>query len=165
MAMTERADSRFAGACTGESTDRARTGGKHSSEASQTAALARALLHGRKASHRTGHGCFLQTPALNRSRGQRSPRRVHATGTEKRVPRDLLPIFIAGPCAIESRAFALETAEELKGIFAKANLPFVYKSSFDKANRSSASGFRGVGMDEGLSILDEVRRNARRARS
>ena len=75
----------------------------------------------------------------------------------KPMTRSLLH-FIAGPCAIESRAFALETAEELKGIFDKANLPFVYKSSFDKANRSSASGFRGVGMDAGLSILDEVRR-------
>jgi 2-dehydro-3-deoxyphosphooctonate aldolase (KDO 8-P synthase) len=65
--------------------------------------------------------------------------------------------FIAGPCAIESRSFALETAEELKGIFDKAGLLFIYKSSFDKANRSSANGFRGVGMDEGLSILAEVR--------
>ena len=65
--------------------------------------------------------------------------------------------FISGPCAIESRAFALETAEELKGIFAKAGLPFIYKSSFDKANRSSAGSFRGVGIKEGLSILAEVR--------
>ena len=65
--------------------------------------------------------------------------------------------FISGPCAIESRAFALETAEELKGIFGKAGLPFIYKSSFDKANRSSSSSFRGVGMKEGLSILAEVR--------
>ncbi|MGZ3254603.1 MAG: 3-deoxy-8-phosphooctulonate synthase [Burkholderiaceae bacterium] len=65
--------------------------------------------------------------------------------------------FICGPCAIESRSFALETAEELKGIFDKAGLPFVYKSSFDKANRSSSSSFRGVGMEEGLSILAEVK--------
>lgn len=65
--------------------------------------------------------------------------------------------FIAGPCAIEGRAFALETAEELKGIFASVGLPFIYKSSFDKANRSSSDSFRGVGMDEGLSILAEVR--------
>lgn len=65
--------------------------------------------------------------------------------------------FIAGPCAIESRSFALETAEELKSIFASVGLPFIYKSSFDKANRSSAGSFRGVGMDEGLSILEEVR--------
>lgn len=65
--------------------------------------------------------------------------------------------FIAGPCAMESRSFALETAEELKDIFAKAGLSFIYKSSFDKANRSSAKSFRGVGIDEGLSILAEVR--------
>jgi len=65
--------------------------------------------------------------------------------------------FFAGPCAIESRAFALETAEELKNIFDAAGLPLVYKSSFDKANRSSNSSFRGVGLDEGLSILAEVK--------
>jgi 2-dehydro-3-deoxyphosphooctonate aldolase (KDO 8-P synthase) len=65
--------------------------------------------------------------------------------------------FIAGPCAIESRQFALETAEELKGIFAVAGIPLTYKSSFDKANRSSASGFRGVGMEKGLEILDEIK--------
>jgi len=65
--------------------------------------------------------------------------------------------FISGPCAIESRAFALETAEELKGIYAKAGVPFIYKSSFDKANRSSAGSFRGVGIKEGLSILAEVK--------
>jgi 2-dehydro-3-deoxyphosphooctonate aldolase (KDO 8-P synthase) len=65
--------------------------------------------------------------------------------------------FFSGPCAIESRSFALETAEALKGIFAKAGLPFAYKSSFDKANRSSGGSFRGVGLDEGLSILAEVK--------
>lgn len=67
------------------------------------------------------------------------------------------PFFITGPCVIESRSFALETAAELKGIFAAAGLPFIYKSSFDKANRSSSESFRGVGMNEGLSILAEVR--------
>ncbi len=65
--------------------------------------------------------------------------------------------FITGPCAMEGRSFALETAHELKEIFESVGLPFIYKSSFDKANRSSASSFRGVGMDEGLSILAEVR--------
>lgn len=65
--------------------------------------------------------------------------------------------FISGPCAIESRAFALETAEALKEIFTEAGLPFAYKSSFDKANRSSSSSFRGVGIDEGLSILAEIK--------
>ena len=65
--------------------------------------------------------------------------------------------FIAGPCAIEGRAHALEVSAALKEIFSKAGMPFIYKSSFDKANRSSGSGFRGVGMVEGLSILAEVR--------
>ncbi len=69
-----------------------------------------------------------------------------------------LPLFfIAGPCAIEGRSQALETAAALKEIFSAAGFPFLYKSSFDKANRSSVSGFRGVGMKEGLSILAEVR--------
>ena len=68
------------------------------------------------------------------------------------------PLFcIAGPCAIEGRSQTLEVAEALKEIFATAGMPFVYKSSFDKANRSSRASFRGVGMAEGLSILAEVR--------
>ena len=65
--------------------------------------------------------------------------------------------FIAGPCAIESRAHALEVSAALKEIFAEAGIPFIYKSSFDKANRSSGAGFRGVGLAEGLSSLAEVR--------
>lgn len=68
------------------------------------------------------------------------------------------PLFcIAGPCAIEGRSQALEVAEALKEIFAKVGMPLVYKSSFDKANRSSGASFRGVGMTEGLSILADVR--------
>jgi 2-dehydro-3-deoxyphosphooctonate aldolase (KDO 8-P synthase) len=70
--------------------------------------------------------------------------------------RDRL-FFIAGPCVIEGREFALKTAEELKKIFHMVGAPFVYKSSFDKANRSSGASFRGVGLEEGLSILAEVR--------
>ena len=58
---------------------------------------------------------------------------------------------------MESRAHALEVSAALKEIFAEAGIPFLYKSSFDKANRSSGAGFRGVGMKEGLSILAEVR--------
>ena len=69
------------------------------------------------------------------------------------------PLFlIAGPCAIESRTLALETAGRLKEITAALGVPFVYKSSFDKANRSSGGSFRGPGIDEGLRILDDVRR-------
>ena len=65
--------------------------------------------------------------------------------------------FIAGPCAIEGHTQALETAWALKEIFDVMTIPFLYKSSFDKANRSSISSFRGVGMKEGLSILADVR--------
>jgi len=69
------------------------------------------------------------------------------------------PLFlIAGPCAIESLGLALETAGRLREITAALGVPFVYKSSFDKANRSSGGSFRGPGLDEGLRILDEVRR-------
>jgi len=68
------------------------------------------------------------------------------------------PIFlIAGPCAIESRQLALDTAGQLKEICAAVGVPFIYKSSFDKANRSSGKSFRGVGMDEGLKILADVK--------
>ncbi len=68
------------------------------------------------------------------------------------------PLFlIAGPCVVESRQMALDTATELKGIAAALGVPFIYKSSYDKANRSSGSSFRGPGMDEGLRILGEVR--------
>lgn len=68
------------------------------------------------------------------------------------------PFFlIAGPCVIESRQMALETAGTLKALTAKLGIPFVYKSSFDKANRSSGKSFRGPGMAEGLQILADVR--------
>src|SRR5690606_14043364 len=69
------------------------------------------------------------------------------------------PLFlIAGPCVIESRQLALDTAGALKEIADAVGIPFIYKSSYDKANRSSNKTFRGFGMDEGLKILDEVRR-------
>lgn len=69
------------------------------------------------------------------------------------------PLFlIAGPCVIESREFAIETAGQLKEIAAKVGIPFIYKSSYDKANRSSTKTFRGFGLEEGLRILDEVKR-------
>ena len=68
------------------------------------------------------------------------------------------PLFlIAGPCAIESRQLALDTAGELKEICAAVGVPFIYKSSFDKANRSSGKSFRGMGMEQGLEILNEVK--------
>jgi 2-dehydro-3-deoxyphosphooctonate aldolase (KDO 8-P synthase) len=68
------------------------------------------------------------------------------------------PFFlIAGPCVIESRELAMETAGRLKEIAGRVGVNFVYKSSFDKANRSSISSFRGPGMEEGLAILADVR--------
>ncbi len=68
------------------------------------------------------------------------------------------PLFlIAGPCVIESRQLALDTAGELKELCADLGIPFIYKSSYDKANRSSGASFRGLGMEEGLRILEEVR--------
>ena len=69
------------------------------------------------------------------------------------------PFFlIAGTCVIESEQMALDTAGALKEICSALNVPFIYKSSYDKANRSSGSSFRGLGRSEGLRILDEVRR-------
>ncbi len=68
------------------------------------------------------------------------------------------PLFlIAGPCVVESRELAFDTAGQLKELCAELALPFVYKSSYDKANRSSIKSFRGLGMEKGLQILDEVR--------
>ncbi len=68
------------------------------------------------------------------------------------------PLFlIAGPCVIESKQMAIDTAGQLKEMAARIGVPFIYKSSYDKANRSSTKTFRGFGMEEGLRILDEVR--------
>ena len=72
------------------------------------------------------------------------------------------PLFlIAGPCVVESREMALDTAGELKEICAAVGIPFIYKSSYDKANRTSIKSFRGMGMEKGLQILDEVRSKIR----
>ncbi|MCB1865978.1 MAG: 3-deoxy-8-phosphooctulonate synthase [Chromatiales bacterium] len=69
------------------------------------------------------------------------------------------PLFlISGPCVIESEQLALDTAGQLKEITARLGVPFIYKSSFDKANRSSHKSFRGPGIEEGLRILAEVKR-------
>jgi 2-dehydro-3-deoxyphosphooctonate aldolase (KDO 8-P synthase) len=67
------------------------------------------------------------------------------------------PLFlIAGPCVVESRQLAIDTAGELKQICLELEIPFVYKSSYDKANRSSLKSFRGMGMEKGLDVLREV---------
>ncbi len=69
------------------------------------------------------------------------------------------PLFlIAGPCVVESRELQIDTAGRLKEITGKLKIPFIFKSSYDKANRSSGKSFRGLGMDEGLKILSETRR-------
>ena len=65
--------------------------------------------------------------------------------------------LVAGPCVIESEDHTLRLAEAIKTVCSDLRLPFVFKASFDKANRSSISSFRGPGMDEGLAILAKVR--------
>ena len=69
-------------------------------------------------------------------------------------------LLIAGPCVIESEAHAVETALELREIARRAAVPFVFKASYDKANRTSASSYRGPGLDEGLRVLGRVREAA-----
>ena len=69
------------------------------------------------------------------------------------------PLFlIAGPCVIESEALALDTAATLKEMTRRLGIPFIYKSSFDKANRSSVGSFRGLGLEQGLAILELVKK-------
>ena len=69
------------------------------------------------------------------------------------------PLFlIAGPCVIESRQLVMDVAGTLKAICAEAGISFIFKASYDKANRSSGASFRGLGMDKGLEILGDVRR-------
>lgn len=68
------------------------------------------------------------------------------------------PMFlIAGPCVIESEQLAIDTAGQLKELTTELGIPFIYKSSYDKANRSSTASFRGLGVDEGLRILQKVK--------
>src|SRR3990167_5834472 len=69
------------------------------------------------------------------------------------------PLFlIAGPCVIESEQSAIDTAGELKAITEALNIPFIYKSSFDKANRTSGKSYRGPGLEKGLKILEAVKK-------
>jgi 2-dehydro-3-deoxyphosphooctonate aldolase (KDO 8-P synthase) len=67
-------------------------------------------------------------------------------------------VLIAGPCVIENEEVTLETARRLKEICADLNIPFIFKSSFDKANRTSLSSFRGPGIEKGLKILEDIRK-------
>jgi len=83
------------------------------------------------------------------------PRTIHVGNIA--IANHLPFVLIAGPCQIESRAHALEVAVELQRISATSGVPVIYKSSYDKANRTSATAARGVGMVDGLAILAEVR--------
>ncbi|MGD8828176.1 MAG: 3-deoxy-8-phosphooctulonate synthase, partial [Gammaproteobacteria bacterium] len=68
------------------------------------------------------------------------------------------PLFlIAGPCVVESEQMAMDTAGELKELTERLGIPFIYKSSYDKANRTALGSYRGPGIEEGLRILGEVR--------
>lgn len=68
-------------------------------------------------------------------------------------------VFIAGPCVVENRESALRHAETLRVLTDRLGIPFIYKSSYDKANRTALDSFRGLGVDEGLAILAEVKRD------
>jgi 2-dehydro-3-deoxyphosphooctonate aldolase (KDO 8-P synthase) len=81
---------------------------------------------------------------------------VNLCGFEVGLDRPLF--LIAGPCVVESEQLQVDVAGQLKEICAELRVPFIFKSSYDKANRSSSQSFRGVGMREGLRILGEVRR-------
>ena len=80
---------------------------------------------------------------------------MHLNG--RRIGLDQPFFLIAGPCVVESEDLQLRTAETLKGIAERLGIHFIFKSSFDKANRSSDRSFRGPGMDEGLRVLEKVR--------
>ncbi len=80
-----------------------------------------------------------------------------STGAVVEIGNHLPLTFICGPCQLESRDHALETAEFLKGVFGRVGAGFIYKTSFDKANRSSLSTKRGAGLDASAPIFDEIR--------
>jgi 2-dehydro-3-deoxyphosphooctonate aldolase (KDO 8-P synthase) len=69
------------------------------------------------------------------------------------------PLFlIAGPCVVESEAIVMGIAEEMKAITTRLGIPYIFKASFDKANRTSSSSYRGPGIEEGLRVLEKVKR-------
>src|SRR3569623_2129679 len=81
----------------------------------------------------------------------------HVTVGNVTLGNDLPLTIITGPCQMESRAHALEVASALKEIAAKAGVGFIYKTSFDKANRTSLKGKRGLGLDGSLPVFEEIR--------
>lgn len=82
---------------------------------------------------------------------------VKGPGTSKAVIGGKLPVLISGPCVIESRKHAMGLAKKLKKIADSLDIPYIFKASFDKANRTSITSYRGPGLDEGLDILMEIR--------
>src|SRR3954453_19208172 len=90
-----------------------------------------------------------------RGGGEMQPRPV--TIGDITLGNDLPLVLIAGPCALESRGHALEVSAALVEITGKLGIPLIYKTSFDKANPTSLDGVRGVGLEEGLPILAEIR--------
>lgn len=83
--------------------------------------------------------------------------KTHVTAGQVTFGNDLPFVLIAGPCAMESRAHAFEMAEALKALTTKLGIPYVFKTSFDKANRTSAKGPRGMGLDNALQIFADIR--------
>jgi len=81
----------------------------------------------------------------------------HIHVSDFKIGNDLPFVLFAGPCVIEGEDFSLKVAEDIRDIAARAGVPLVFKSSFDKANRTSVDGFRGPGLDEGLRILQRVK--------
>ena len=81
----------------------------------------------------------------------------HVTIGDITIGNDLPLVLIAGPCALESRAHAMEMSAALVEITKKLGIPLIYKTSFDKANRTSIDSPRGIGLDSGLPILAEIR--------
>ena len=90
-----------------------------------------------------------------RLKGDANPAAIRIGATVFRPGQGLL--LIAGPCVIESREVCMRVADHMKRLAAKLGLTYVFKASYDKANRCSVNSFRGLGMDEGLKILDEVK--------
>ncbi len=74
-----------------------------------------------------------------------------------RIGNGNLPVIIAGPCVIENEDITFYTAEKLKEVCSRVGLPFIFKSSYDKANRTSLSSYRGPGIDRGLKILSDIK--------
>ena len=75
-----------------------------------------------------------------------------------KIGNDLPFVLISGPCAIESRDITFRIAEELKKLTSSLKIPFIFKASYDKANRTSIDGYRGLGIDEGLRILSDIKK-------